>query len=99
MLAALENGVKGGKWFSLIDKVYAPGVLEEAFKQVASRKGAAGVDGVSIKRFKAHEVKYLKELRETLRSGTYRPESIRRVYIPKGKGEKRPLGIPAVDGT
>ena len=53
MLAALGNGVKGGKWFSLIDKVYDRVTLEAAWKRVAANKGAAGIDKVSVKRFKA----------------------------------------------
>ena len=48
MLAALGNGVKGGKWYSLIDKVYNPGTLEVAWEKVASNKGAAGVDNMSL---------------------------------------------------
>jgi RNA-directed DNA polymerase len=51
MLAALDNGVKGGKWFSLIDKVYNSRTLAAAWKKVASNNGAAGVDKISIKRF------------------------------------------------
>ena len=96
MLAALGNGVKGGKWFSLIDKVYARSTLEAAWKQVASNKGAAGIDQVSIKRFKARKDNYLQELEKDLQKGRYRPDLIRRVYIPKGKGQTRPLGIPTV---
>jgi len=96
MLAALGNGVKGGKWFSLIDKVYARSTLEAAWKQVAANKGAAGIDQVSIKRFKACKDNYLQELEKDLQKGRYQPDLIRRVYIPKGKGQTRPLGIPTV---
>ena len=53
MLAALDNGVTGGKWYSLMDKVTAPRTLAAAWKRVAANKGAAGVDGISIARFKA----------------------------------------------
>jgi RNA-directed DNA polymerase len=53
MLSALGNGVKGGKWFSLMDKVYAPKTLEVAWAKVRANKGAAGVDGQSIERFTA----------------------------------------------
>ena len=69
MLAALGNGVKGGKWFSLIDKVYARSTLEAAWKQVASNKGAAGIDQVSIKRFKACKDNYLQELERICKRG------------------------------
>jgi len=96
MLAALGNGVKGGKWFSLIDKVYDRVTLEAAWKRVAANKGAAGIDKVSIKRFKACKELYLTELENDLRKGLYQPEAVRRVYIPKGKGQTRPLGIPTV---
>ena len=53
MLAALDNGVTGGKWYSLMDKVTALRTLAAAWKRVAANKGAAGVDGISIARFKA----------------------------------------------
>ena len=96
MLTALGNGVQGGKWFSLIDKVYALRTLESAWKKVAKNRGAAGVDRVSIERFKAHEDRLLAELEAELRDGRYRPEPVRRVHIPKGKGQTRPLGIPTV---
>jgi RNA-directed DNA polymerase len=96
MLAALVNGVKGGKWFSLMDKVYLRRNLEAAWRRVASNGGAAGVDKVSIKRFAAHQERYLSELEQALRTGSYRPQAVRRVYIPKPGGKQRPLGIPAV---
>ena len=96
MLAALANGVKGGKWYSLIDKVYDSRTLKVACKQVASNKGAAGVDRVSINRFRSNERHYLKELERNLRSGAYRPAPVRRVYIPKDGKKTRPLGIPTV---
>ena len=96
MLAALGNGVKGGKWFSLIDKVYRRRTLEAAWADVRGNRGAAGVDGQSIERFAAREEAYLSELAEALESGRYRPQAVRRVEIPKGDGKRRPLGIPTV---
>ena len=96
MVSALENGVKGGRWFSLIDKVYAPKTLAAAWEKVRANGGAAGVDGESVERFEARSEAYLAELSESLRSGRYRPLAIRRVDIPKGDGATRPLGIPAV---
>lgn len=96
MLAALGNGVKGGKWFSLIDKVYRRGTLETAWRKVEARRGAAGVDRQSVERFAAHAPRYLAELSQSLEQGTYRPEAVRRVDIPKGPGKTRPLGIPTV---
>ena len=96
MLAALESGVKGGKWFSLIDKVYRVKTLKAAWQKVAANGGAAGVDGQSVKRFAARAEMYLKELSIALERGTYRPMAVRRVEIPKGGGKFRPLGIPVV---
>jgi RNA-directed DNA polymerase len=96
MLAALENGVKGSKWFSLIDKVYRPSTLLAAWKKVKANRGAAGVDGQSVERFAAQAPKYLAELNRSLEQGTYRPNAVRRVDIPKGPGKTRPLGIPTV---
>jgi RNA-directed DNA polymerase len=96
MLTALEQGVKGGVWFSLIDKVYAPANLAAAAAQVVANRGAPGVDHVTVERFTAHAEENLGRLGEQLRQG-YRPQPIRRVYIPKpGSTEKRPLGIPTV---
>lgn len=96
MLLALENGVKGGKWFSLIDKAYAPATLNSAWTKVQTNKGAAGVDGQSVDRFAAKAELYLSELTTALREGTYRPQAVKRVEIPKGDGRTRPLGIPTV---
>jgi RNA-directed DNA polymerase len=96
MVSALVNGVKGGRWFSLIDKVYAPATLAAAWEKVWANGGAAGVDGQSIERFAAQDELYLGELAIALRQGTYRPQPIRRVEIPKGEGKTRPLGIPTV---
>jgi RNA-directed DNA polymerase len=96
MLSALANGVKGGKWFSLIDKVWAPATLDLAWAKVQANKGAAGVDGQSVDRFAAKAAEYLSELSAALRKGSYRPQAVKRVEIPKGDGRMRPLGIPTV---
>ncbi|MEI6785040.1 MAG: group II intron reverse transcriptase/maturase [Rhodoferax sp.] len=96
MLAALGNGVKGRKWFSLIDKVYRPGTLQAAWQQVKANKGAAGIDRQSIEGFAANELAYLGELARDLEQGKYRPQAVRRVDIPKAGGKTRPLGIPTV---
>ena len=97
MLTALEQGVKGGKWFSLIDKIHPERTLRAAFSQVAANKGAAGVDHVTVKMFEDRLEENLRSLSEDLESGRYRPQQIRRHYIPKpGSKEKRPLGIPTV---
>jgi RNA-directed DNA polymerase len=96
MLSALVNGVQGGKWFSLMDKVFAPKTLALAWMKVRDNKGAAGVDGQSIARFAAKTELYLSELSAALKDGTYRPQAVKRVDIPKGDGRTRPLGIPTV---
>lgn len=96
MLAALANGVKGGKWFSLYDKVSRPEVLKAAWQRVKRNKGAAGIDRVSIERFDAQAGNYLDELHHTLKMGQYRPQPVKRLEIPKGGGKTRPLGIPTV---
>ena len=95
MLAALQRGVRGGKWHSLIDKVSRLETLELGWAQVERNAGAAGVDQMSVERFAQAQHCYLAELAQALRDGIYRPQPVRRVYIPKGKGQ-RPLGIPAV---
>lgn len=96
MLAALDNGVKGSKWFSLIDKVARAETLQLAWEKVARNRGAAGVDGQSVEKFAARAEDYLKELEQAVKQGSYRPEPVKRVDIPKGLGQTRPLGIPAV---
>jgi RNA-directed DNA polymerase len=96
MLAALDNGVQGGKWFSLIDKVSRVETLRSAWQAVLKNKGAAGVDRVSVERFGSHAERYLQELSADLQAGRYVPQAVRRVEIPKGDGKVRPLGIPCV---
>ena len=97
MLTALERGIKGGVWFSLIDKVYSLANLRVAFARVKANRGAAGCDHQTIAMYEADLETNLADLSDQLRSGTYRPRRIRRVYIPKpGSRERRPLGIPTV---
>lgn len=97
MLEALERGVKGGKWFALIDKVYDLRNLRSAFGKVWGNRGAPGSDGQSLAQFEAKLSEELAQLGEELRQERYRPHPVRRVYIAKpGSAEKRPLGIPAV---
>jgi len=97
MLTALEAGVKGGKWYSLIDKVSSLRNLRSAFADVKRNRGSAGVDRVTIGMFEAHLEENLQRLSESLKEGNYQPQAVRRVWIPKpGSREKRPLGIPTV---
>jgi RNA-directed DNA polymerase len=97
MLEALEKGVKGGVWFSLIDKVHRPQVLLQAWLQVKGKGRAVGSDHQSLKQFEEQLEINLRKLEEVLVTGSYQPRPIRRVYIDKpGSKAKRPLGIPAV---
>jgi RNA-directed DNA polymerase len=97
MLTALEQGVKGGVWFSLIDKVYGKGNLASAAAKVAANGGAPGIDHVTVEAFLDDGAANVAKLAAALRGGSYKPQAIRRVYIPKpGSTEQRPLGIPTV---
>lgn len=97
MLDALERGVKGGKWFALWDKVFAPATLASSWSRVRANKGGAGVDGMTVGRFERDAQRYLEAISTALREGHYHPQKVRRVWIPKaGSKELRPLGIPTV---
>jgi len=97
MLRTLARGVKGGKWFSLIDKVYADRTLSLAWEKVESNAGACGVDGITVSRFSKDSEKRLLAVKEHLKSGTYQPKAVKRVRIAKaGSQQTRPLGIPTV---
>lgn len=97
MLAALERGVKGGRWHTLIDKVFDRRNLYFSARKVMWKKGAAGVDHQTVADFAEHERRELQRLQAQLREDTYRPAPVRRAWIPKpGSSEKRPLGIPTV---
>lgn len=96
MVSALVNGAEGRKWYSLMDKVYAPATLALAWAKVKANRGAAGVDRQRVEQFEAQSDRYLAELSQSLREGCYRPNAVKRVDIPKGDGQTRPLGIPTV---
>jgi len=97
MLRTLEQGVRGGRWHTLIDKVYAPRNLSAASGKVIGNGGAAGVDHQTVEGFLARRREELDRLDETLRTDSYRPQAIQRVWIPKpGSSEQRPLGVPTV---
>jgi len=98
MLTALVIGVKGGKWYSLMDKVYTMANLRAAFKKVKANKGAPGVDHQTITMFEKHLDKNLEKLHLSLKNGSYQPQRIKRKHIPKPGKRKatRPLGIPTV---
>jgi len=97
MLDTLERGVKGDKWYSLIDKVYSPLNLRSACERVARNRGAAGVDRQSIAQFNRHVDDHLAKLHDELKNGHYVPCDVLRRWIDKpGSKDKRPLGIPTV---
>ena len=97
MLAALARGLKGKKWFSLIDKVSTERILQLAWEKVRRNAGACGVDGITVGRFEQNSQNRLLAVKEHLNKGTYQPKPVKRVWIGKpGSAEKLPLGIPTV---
>ncbi len=98
MLAALERGVQGGKWFSLMDKVWKMENLQSAMQQVMRNQGGAGVDGQSCEDYHQASPQRLPGLQAKLKQGNYQPQPVKRVWIPKlGSKELRPLGVPTVE--
>jgi len=97
MLNALTVGVRGGKWHALIDKVESELNLFISARKVVGKNGAAGVDRQSTEDFAEDELDEIHCLHRQLRERTYRPQPVRRVWIPKpGVAQERPLGIPTV---
>lgn len=84
------------KWYSLIDKVYRLDNLKRAYRAVRANKGAPGVDGETVEAFGQNLEERLRQLHHELKTGTYEPQPVLRVEIPKADGSKRPLGIPTV---
>jgi len=98
MLATLERGIKGGKWYSLMDKVYRMENLQSAFKEVRQNKGAAGIDGQKVEQYEKGCSQRLVKVQEWLKEGAYTPKPVKRVWIPKlASKELRPLGVPTVE--
>jgi RNA-directed DNA polymerase len=95
-VAAKRNGQR--RFPALYDRIARPDVLRQAWEQVRRNKGAAGIDGETLEAIEAYGVEQmLDELREVLLHGRYRPQAVRRVWIPKpGRPEKRPLGVPVI---
>src|ERR1700686_3568419 len=98
MLTRLTAGGPADRvWFTLVDKTYAPANLQSAFEKVWRNGGSAGADEQTVAHFARQADAELVRLHEQLRDGRYRPQPVRRAWIPKpGSKEKRPLGIPAV---
>jgi RNA-directed DNA polymerase len=97
MLATLETGIEGGKWFRLIDKVWSPKNLAGSLQKVVAKGGSAGIDNQSARTVYEHQEQTIQKLEQELRTGQYQPQAVKRVWIPKpGSQEKRPLGVPTV---
>jgi len=88
---------KEKKFYILYDKVFLEYILSEAWRRVKSRGGSPGIDGQNFTDIERAGVEqFLAVLKEELRTRTYRPSAVKRVYIPKPNGEQRPLGIPTI---
>jgi RNA-directed DNA polymerase len=97
MLATLETGIEGGKWFRLIDKVWSPKSLGRSLEKVVTKGGSAGIDKQSARQIEGHKAQTIAKLEQELRTSQYQPQAVKRVWIPKpGSKEKRPLGVPTL---
>ena len=97
MLATLETGIEGGKWFRLIDKVWSPKSLGRSLEKVVAKGGSAGIDNQSARQVEVHRDQTIANLEQELRASQYQPQAVKRVWIPKpGSQELRPLGVPTL---
>jgi RNA-directed DNA polymerase len=97
MLATLETGIEGGKWFRLVDKVWSLKNLGRSLEKVVAKGGSAGIDNQSARQIEAHKSQTIAKLEQELRASQYEPQAVKRVWIPKpGSHEKRPLGVPTL---
>jgi RNA-directed DNA polymerase len=98
MLATLERGITGGKWYSLMDKVWKMANLQRAVEKVARGKSKKKADGRKCRRYAEQSAQRLPPLQAELQSGQYQPKPVQRIWIPKlGSKELRPLGVPEVE--
>lgn len=96
-LHAKAKAEPGFRFYSLYDKIFREDILAHAYAQCRANKGAPGVDGQDFEDVEAYGVeRWLGELALALKEETYRPDPIRRVFIPKANGGRRPLGIPTL---
>ena len=86
------------RFYALYDKVFRMDILDHAYRLVRSNKGAPGVDGVSFASIEdgSGKEQFLQKLQDELEGKSYRTQAVRRVWIPKPDGSKRPLGIPTI---
>jgi RNA-directed DNA polymerase len=85
------------RFHALYDRIFRPDILWRAWREVRANGGSAGADGVRIADIEQQGVEaFLQALAQDLRAGSYRPQPVRRVYIPKPDGRQRPLGMPTV---
>jgi RNA-directed DNA polymerase len=96
MLATLETGIEGGKWFRLIDKVWSPKNLERSLQKVVAKGGSAGVDNQSARQIEIHKDQTIAKLEQELRASQYRPQAVKRVWIPQG-WEQREASVRSAD--
>ena len=88
--------IEGRAAMELMDKILSQKNLQEAMKRVKSNKGASGIDKMSVEEIDEYFSKHIEEIKTSIWEKKYRPRAVKRVYIPKPNGKKRPLGIPVV---